>query len=193
MHFSQDQQEVLLDVARRAIHTALGQWRDMPTSGDPMVLVRAGCFVSLHNQQNHRLRGCIGHMEADWPLMQAVERMGRAVLEDPRFGEHPVALEELALLEVEISILGPLQLAAHVLDFDPLNHGIQLTIGKHRGCFLPQVARESGWSPEQLLGRLCSEKLGLQKDAWRLEQAKLERFETAVIGPAPVVVPERIM
>ena len=76
-------------------------------------------------------------------------------------------LDELPMLSIEISVLTPLRDAAHALDFDLHADGIVLTCGRHSGCFLPQVARETGWTKEQLLGRLCTEKLGLRESAWR--------------------------
>jgi AMMECR1 domain-containing protein len=47
------------------------------------------------------------------------------------------------------------------------------------------VARETGWTREQLLSRLCVEKMGLPADAWKLPGAKLQVFTTSVVGPEP--------
>ena len=67
-----------------------------------------------------------------------------------------------------------------------MNEGIYLTWGETRaGCFLPQVAQETGWSKEQLLARLCVEKMGLPPEAWKDLRAKLFVFTTLVIGPEP--------
>jgi len=67
-----------------------------------------------------------------------------------------------------------------------LNEGIYLTFGESgAGCFLPQVARETGWSKEQLLDRLCVEKMGLLASAWHDPRAKLFVFTTLEIGPEP--------
>ena len=109
------------------------------------------------------------------------------MLRDPRFVMHPVALGELPSLELEISVLSPLQPASSPLDFDPLQHGIYLTIGDRAGCFLPQVARETGWTKEQLLDRLCTEKMGLSSFAWRNPQATLHTFQVIILGPEPFV------
>lgn len=117
--------------------------------------------------------------------------MASAVLEDPRFLTDPVRLEELPLLDIELSILSPLRPAEHPLDFEPLLDGIYLTFGDRSGCFLPQVARETGWSKQQLLDRLCTEKLGLSPLAWKHPASRLYRFTALLIGPerfAPVVL-----
>jgi AMMECR1 domain-containing protein len=47
------------------------------------------------------------------------------------------------------------------------------------------VARETGWSREQLLNRLCSEKLGLPANSWQNSDAKLMKFDTLLVGPEP--------
>jgi AMMECR1 domain-containing protein len=72
------------------------------------------------------------------------------------------------------------------MDFDLLNHGIVLSIGGRNGVFLPQVARDTGWSREQLLARLCAEKLGMPPTAWQLPQARLHVFSTMILGPTPL-------
>jgi AMMECR1 domain-containing protein len=73
--------------------------------------------------------------------------------------------------------------AKSCLDFDPSIHGIFLTIGGRGGCFLPQVARDTGWAREQLLARLCSEKLGMPADAWKQPPARLFTFTAEILGP----------
>jgi len=180
------QARLLLDVARDAIRAALGaDGTDIKCLQEAAALnlPRCGCFVSLHEQVTHRLRGCIGRMIGDQPLAQTVADMARAVLEDPRFISHPVTAEELSRLEIELTILSPLQRAAGPLDFDPQMHGIYLTFGGEAGCFLPQVARETGWGREQLLERLCTEKMGLPPDAWQDPSAELRTFTVRILGP----------
>jgi AMMECR1 domain-containing protein len=128
-------------------------------------------------------------LDATLSLAEAVRVTAIGVLDDPRFGHCPVCLDELELLELEISVVSPLQPVEHPLDFDLMEHGIYLTIGQRSGCFLPQVARETGWSREQLLARLCSEKMGLPANGWREPRARLSVFTTLTIGPEPFVLP----
>lgn len=189
MHLSPDQCRALLNLARQAIRQALGT-SSLPahadtTANDPALLQPAGAFVTLHQHLTHRLRGCIGRLDTDQPLKSAVEQMATAVLEDPRFTDDPVSADELPLLDVEITLVFPLRPAPTPLDFDPLNDGILLTLDQRHGCFLPQVARETGWSKEQLLARLCTEKMGLPPTAWQDPQAHLQTFPTLLIGPEP--------
>jgi AmmeMemoRadiSam system protein A len=194
MHLSETQRAHLLDIARLTIRHRLVARDDEtippPLSlsvllNDPDLQQLAGCFVSLHELGTNRLRGCVGCLDAKHPLAIAVHEGAESVLMDPRFEDKRVRLEELSKLEIEITVLSPLEDAAHTLDFDPLQQGIYLTIGDASGCFLPQVARETGWSREQLLDRLSYEKLGMSRDAWRSPDAKLQRFTTTIIGPEP--------
>ena len=194
MVLSPHQQRVLMDAARYAIRRKLGGHSpalddgngDGGTAADPALSQPAGCFVTLHTLRTHALRGCVGRLDATEPLLAAVRRTAANVLSDPRFGDDPVRLEELPDLQLDISVLSPLRPAAGPLEFDPLNEGIYLTFGESRaGCFLPQVARETGWSKEQLLDRLCVEKMGLLASAWHDPRAKLFVFTTLEIGPEP--------
>lgn len=199
MTLSPQQQRALLDVARDAIRrrlTAHPPPQDDPAcsgpdaAADPSLLQPAGCFVTLHSARTHALRGCVGRLDAADPLIDAVRRAAVSVLSDPRFADDPVRLAELPELEMDISVLSPLRPAPGPLAFDLLNEGIYLTWGEGRaGCFLPQVARETGWTREQLLARLCVEKMGLPPDAWQDPRAKLFVFSTLVIGPEPFETP----
>lgn len=185
MQLTAAQQDSLLVLARVAVRNALVMEAPPPLPTDPALHQPAGCFVSLHEQRTHRLRGCVGRLDATMPLAEAVRSMARAVLEDPRFVEMPVTPEDLPRLEIDLSVLSPLIPIERPEDFDLLNDGIFVTFEERAGCFLPQVARETGWTREQLLDRLCSEKLGLPAMTWRHPLCKFEKFHTVQIGPEP--------
>jgi AmmeMemoRadiSam system protein A len=187
MNLSLPQQEVLLDLARDSIRRALAGQAAPALPVDAELNQPAGCFVSLHQMFNHRLRGCVGRLDAKTGLALTVSLMARAVLEDPRFVTHPVTAGELSELEIELSILSPLMRLAGAEEFDPASSGIYLTYRERSGCFLPQVARETGWNREQLLDRLCTEKLGLPAGTWRKEGVTLHRFTALVVGAEPFV------
>jgi AmmeMemoRadiSam system protein A len=183
MNLTQAYQDCLLDLARATIRAALGGTAFPEPRTDPALEQRAGCFVSLHRADDHRLRGCVGRLDAKLSLAEIVAAMSLGVLEDPRFLSEPVRLDELPLLHIELSILSPLRAMASPLDFDLLNEGIYLTHGGRSGCFLPQVARETRWDKEQLLGRLCAEKMGVSGVAWRQAETRAFSFTTLIIGP----------
>lgn len=196
MDLTPQQQAMLLEAARNVIRRALlrGHLDDEnlphpPDDCDAVLLQPAGCFVSLHEVHTHRLRGCVGRLDAKHPLFLAVQHTAVGVLQDPRFVLDPVRHDELTTLEIEITVLSSLCDCGHVLDFEPIRDGIYLTIGEQCGCFLPQVARDTGWTREQLLDRLCAEKLGLPSSSWRVAPAvRLQRFTTLIIGPEPFEV-----
>ena len=179
----------LLDIARDALLRALGIINDavdaLPAS-EQELNVPAGCFVSLHEHGNHRLRGCVGRLDPNLALADAVRETAADVLRDPRFVACPVTPADVPDLEIEVSVLSPPREAGSMLDFDPLSDGIYITLGGRAGFFLPQVARETGWTKEQLLDRLCTEKLGLPAETWRGEGVKLDTFKVEVVGPEQV-------
>ena len=183
MAFSAQQRDQILDSARAHIRRALGVDSFVPQIIDEELRQLAGCFVSLHTLHGRRLRGCVGRIDASVPLVDAIHSASLSVLRDPRFAREPILPEELAWLDIEVSVLSAPWPVATPLDFEPLEHGIYLTFGSRTGCFLPQVARETGWTREQLLDRLCLEKLGLPAQTWRSPEAKLQIFSVTVIGP----------
>lgn len=187
MKLSPAHQLTLLDLARDSIQRALAGHAAPPLPGDPSLHQPAGCFVSLHSSFSHRLRGCVGRLDAKASLAQTISAMARGVLDDPRFVGNRVTLAELSELDIELSILSPLMRLERPEDFDHTRAGIYLTHGDRSGCFLPQVARDTGWNREQLLDRLCTEKLGLPPVTWRQTSAKLYQFTALLVGPEPFV------
>jgi len=192
------QRVLLLNIARDGLLERLVGSPDAAaeTPSDPCTVERvpadaelstpAGCFVSLHERITHRLRGCVGRLDPEMPLWRVVHETAGDVLRDPRFTDTPVTPDDVPLLELEISVLSPPRQASTPLDFDPMSDGIYLIHGSRSGFFLPQVARETKWSKQQLLNRLCAEKLGLPADVWQKPEAKLFTFKVEVIGPAAV-------
>src|SRR5688572_20805670 len=112
MMTSEADRQRLLQIARDAILKHVGR-----TSGPALVppvaaaLQRAGgAFVTIHH--HGELRGCIGDLEATQPLPAVVRECAVAAYSaDPRF--LPVTPAELAGLEIELSLLGPLEPLAH--------------------------------------------------------------------------------
>jgi len=141
-----------------------------------------GAFVSLHNRGD--LRGCIGHIEANQLLGDVVARCAVAACSaDPRFP--PIAHIELAEIDIEISLLGPLESIAGPADVAVGRHGLVVEDGWQRGLLLPQVATEFNWDAETFLAQTCH-KAGLPRDAWK-HGARLWRFEAEVFGEATQV------
>jgi len=177
------QQQRLLTVARAAIeaHVRAGQTLELEEK-DPLLLRPAAAFVTL--RQQGQLRGCIGSLQPDAPLVETVRRRAiHAAVEDPRFP--PVSPAELPSLEIEISVLSPLRKVASAEEIDISKHGVVVESGSRRGVFLPQVAQETGWDRNTLLSHLCQDKAGLPPDAWK-QAASLYVFTVqAFTSPAP--------
>jgi len=176
---------LLLNLAREAIHAAFSDAPLGPPPDEPLLQSPAGCFVSLHTLRAHRLRGCVGRLDAELSLGSVIRAMSQAVLNEPRFRNDPITPAEFGELEIELSLISPLVRIHTPAEFDPLSEGIYLTCLNRSGCFLPQVARDTGWSKEELLSRLCEEKLGLAPSVWRSADCQFEIFTTTLIGPAP--------
>ena len=141
----------------------------------PTLLRKCGAFVSLHKQG--RLRGCIGHFGEDVPLHEIVAEMARAAaFEDPRF--MPLRQEELADVDIEISVLTPMRRIYSLDEFQLHRHGIYIRQGRRSGTFLPQVADEVNWTKEEFVGHCSQDKAGLGWDGWR--DAELYVYEAIV-------------
>jgi len=177
--FTEDQQRTLVEIARRAVARSVNGSGAGAVPAIPDLPDATGAFVTL--KRRGQLRGCIGTLECRRTLPEEVARVAvSAAREDPRF--EPVRPSELADLDVEVSVLGPLE------PIDPLDpgaieigcHGLVVEQGWRRGLLLPQVATEWGWDRETFLSQTCA-KAGLPHDCWR-SGARVYRFAADVFG-----------
>ncbi|MDD5326244.1 MAG: AmmeMemoRadiSam system protein A [Phycisphaerae bacterium] len=176
------QKRILLKTARDTVKAVLtGGAEPTPKSSDPELNAHCGCFVTLKNQE--QLRGCIGQFTSDRPLIALVVEMARAsATGDPRFFSDPITADELEQLDVEISVLSPLQKTDDPLSLRLGIDGIYIKRGRTSGCFLPQVATETGWSKEEFLSYCCAHKAGLAPDAWKDSKTEVYLFSAEVFG-----------
>jgi len=145
-------------------------------------------FVTLKN--HGRLRGCIGTFLPQAPLYQTVAVMARAAAQDFRFRGDPVTPAELGDIDIEISVLTPLEKVGDPLkEIELGRHGIYIEGEGRSGCFLPQVAAETGWSKEEFLSHCAAEKAGLAPDAWKKPGVTVYRFEAHVFGEKEAAKP----
>jgi AmmeMemoRadiSam system protein A len=176
---NQRDRRLLLRLAREAIAAHVNRLPESAISNLPSaILVRpAGAFVTLHKRGD--LRGCIGHIEPTEPIGVVVPRCAIAACStDPRFPS--VTADELDAIDIEISLLGPLEPIGGPQDVSVGRHGLVVERGWHRGLLLPQVATEWQWDAEAFLAHTC-EKARLPRDAWQ-QGAKVWRFEAEVFG-----------
>ncbi len=178
------QKQTLLGVARDTVKAVItGGKVPRHKSDDPDLNAPCGCFVTLKNQE--QLRGCIGQFISDRPLIEMVCEMAKAsATGDPRFFAEPITADELERLNIEISVLSALKRTNDPLSLRLGVDGIYIKKGHYSGCFLPQVATETGWSKERFLSYCCSHKAGLPADDWKDPDTEVYLF-TAEVFDAP--------
>jgi AmmeMemoRadiSam system protein A len=179
---NESQKHALLKVARDTVEAVIRRKSlAKPQSDDPELNAPCGCFVTLKNR--NRLRGCIGQFISDSPLIELVAEMAKAsATGDPRFLADPITVRELDKLDVEISVLSPLKRTDDPLSLRLGVDGIYIRRGRASGCFLPQVATETGWSKEEFLSYCCAHKAGFAADAWKDPKTEVYLFTADVFG-----------
>jgi AmmeMemoRadiSam system protein A len=181
---SNDGRRALLNLARRAISTAIIEKQIPDFQAYSAALTEsAGAFVTLH--QNGLLRGCVGQVESTYSLAETVARAAiSAALHDSRFP--PVDADEIPSLEIEISVLlvpEPISPEAIVVGC----HGLVIEKGANRGLLLPQVASERRWTSQRFLEETCV-KAGLPRDAWSDPSTCILAFSAEVFSDTSVKV-----
>jgi hypothetical protein len=182
--WSDAEKKQLLALARRAIEQGV---RGSPLAVDkenwPEPFRKPkGCFVTL--TKKGQLRGCIGHIFPQQPLVDAIRNNAQsAALKDPRFP--PVSESELDQLHIEISILTSPELLAFSSADDLLNRlrsgvdGVVLKIGERAATYLPQV-----W--EQIPDKVAfldhlAQKAGCEPSTWRQPGTEVLVYQVEVL------------
>ncbi len=174
---SPEEKRILRQIARSTIEHATQGKAAAPIPRESAKLnERYGAFVTLYKKG--MLRGCIGALESDKPLYQTVSDMAKAAaFRDPRF--RPVTADELPYIDLEISVLTPLEEIASPEEIKVGVHGLLISKGSRSGLLLPQVASERSWDTITFLEETCR-KAGLPKDAWKEEETRIYVFSADV-------------
>lgn len=169
----------LLEVARRALGAKVAGERFVPGDAEPELRHPAGAFVTVRRREGRELRACVGRIDPRRPLIEAVAlAAAAAAAEDRRFD--PVTRDELPLLHLEVSALGPLfEVVPESLRVGV--HGVLVSSGGLSGVLLPQVAVEHGFSRETFLEHACR-KAGLPPGAWRGADCEIRAFTATLIS-----------
>jgi AmmeMemoRadiSam system protein A len=165
--------KILLKTARKTIADRLGlegePEKKSDGSGYPPELEKPrGTFVTL--KINNQLRGCIGNLTAEKPVLQGVKDNAiNAAFHDPRFS--PLSKEEFDKIQIEVSLLTqpePLEYknGADLLDkLRPHIDGVIIQKGPCSATFLPQVWEQLP-DKQAFLQQLCM-KAGLGANEWQ--------------------------
>lgn len=182
MNLTAADKQLLLKVARDSIAAQLtGKAATPIKTSAPVMKEPRGAFVSLH--RHGQLRGCIGYIEAVKPLLQTVREMApAAAFQDPRF--RPLQADELADLEIEISVLTPMRLIQSTDEIEVGQHGLYIVRGLNRGLLLPQVATQYHWDRQTFLEQTCY-KAGLPPDAWKDPNTQIYTFSAEIFADHP--------
>jgi AmmeMemoRadiSam system protein A len=174
---STEDQEYLLEVVKETIRAKLEGEKPSYEKSDSKVLgERWGAFVTLKIAD--RLRGCIGQLIPSGELLEVIKGMAiAAAFEDPRFT--PLTKEEFEHVEIEISVLSPLQKIDDPAKVEVGKHGIYMRKGIRTGVLLPQVAVEQGWNRDQFLRATCR-KAGLPAGCWEESETEIYIFSGQV-------------
>ncbi len=180
-----EHKQMLLQVARASLEHGLRQGTALPVAlGDyPEELrVLRAVFVTLRREAE--LRGCVGTLEAEQPLVCNVAKYAYAAgFADTRFA--PLSWPELPLLRISISILSPLEAISYLNEADlvrqlrPGIDGLFLEEGINRGTLLPSVWDDIPHPPEFL--RRLKLKAGLSPHHWS-DTVEVRRYTTTCIS-----------
>ena len=126
------------------------------------------------------MRGCIGYVEGFKPLQDAVQDNAlSAAFKDPRFPS--LSLKELDDVEIEISVLTPLEKVTDVSEIKVGRDGLIIKKGFYQGLLLPQVATDWEWDRIQFIEQTCR-KAGLSENAWKDADTEIQKFSALVFG-----------
>ena len=173
---SMEQKRALFELAEMTIHDYVksGKIKEMQVT-DPRLKVEEGAFVTI--RKKGQLRGCIGNVLGRGPLFDTVKEMAiAAATKDPRF--QPIKEDELDEIEIEVSVLSKPWRIKNADEIKLGVHGVIVSQGFRNGLFLPEVATDWGFTKDEFLSRLCSEKAGLPADCWKDPKTKIEIFKT---------------
>jgi AmmeMemoRadiSam system protein A len=180
MELSIEEKRILISVAKNAVEKEFNNIPPIEVDFQkyPLLNSTSGAFVTL--TRDDRLRGCIGYIISDKPLVDTVtEAAVQAAKHDPRFPS--ISFEEFPNIDFEISVLSkPFPMESYE-DIILGQHGLILTEQGRRGLLLPQVPIEHNMNKEEYLNALC-QKAGFHPDLWKEKQLKLEAFTALVFS-----------
>ena len=183
---SPEQGEKLVKLARQAISFHVSKKKLKIEEDVKREFPRlSGAFVTL--EKEGILRGCIGVVNAVYPLYQAVaDSAVSAAFSDPRFPH--LDREELDKITISVSALTN---PGAIIVRNPEDYVKHIQIGRdgllikgvfNSGLLLPIVAVEQNWDALTFLEQTCL-KAGLPADTWRdFNACRVYKFQTEVFS-----------
>ncbi len=180
IELNREQQIALLKLARMTIARKLNVGEDLGELEfrDDVYRQHCGAFVTLHSRG--RLRGCIGYIQGIKDIPDTIREMAlNSAFKDPRF--RPLRAHEYPDIDIEISVLSPIEDVADVKDIQVGRDGIIVCRGYNQGLLLPQVATEQCWDLETFLDNTCL-KAGIRPDSWKEKGTRIQKFSAVVFS-----------
>ena len=151
-------------LARKAVFEYLksGQIITPPENLPNKLKQKAGVFVSLHEKNSGKLRGCIGTFlpTTENIAKEIIENAIKAATCDPRF--EPVKKEELTRIYFSVDLLSQPKPVKNPEKLDPKKTGLIVsTADGRRGLLLPDLPGIE--SPEEQIN-ICRQKAGILSD-----------------------------
>jgi len=179
--------EILIKIARETIENFVKSGKTIsynPKEIPKEFLENRGVFVSIYKNVNGKkvLRGCIGRVYPEKPLIENLIESSLDVIFDPRFP--PLTEDELSEIEIEISILtnpekinfeNPKELLNSIKENED---GIIIEKNGRSAVFLPQVWEVLN-DKITFLSNLCL-KAGLKATDW-LSDCNVYKFKCEII------------
>jgi AmmeMemoRadiSam system protein A len=186
--FSSEHKTILLQVAAASLEHGLRHGSALtvapPEYPHELQLLRA-VFVTL--RLDDELRGCVGTLDAELPLIANVAKYAYAAgFRDSRFPS--LTWPELSSLRICLSVLSPLEPITYQSEAELLGQirpgidGLFLEEGAHRGTLLPSVWEDLPEAGEFL--RRLKMKAGLPPHYWS-PTVVVRRYTTTCVAKEP--------
>jgi AmmeMemoRadiSam system protein A len=170
--YSEPERRALHQVARASIERGFeagGALAPDASEYSEALQAERASFVTLRKVASGELRGCVGGLEAKWPLVSSVAKSAfNAAFQDPRFPG--LGRAEWPGIELHLSVLSPLRVVTVASERELLDRlrpgvdGLVLSDGRRTATFLPDVW-EGLPEPDRFLAEL-KKKAGWPADHW---------------------------
>ncbi len=174
-----NEKKLLIEIAKKTIHAVVkNEIIPKLPEVNGSLSEKHGIFVTIH--KDDQLRGCIGYVIGVEPLIKAVVKMAKsASTEDPRFP--PITVEELDKIEIEISVLSPLEKVDKIENIIVGSDGLLMKRNFYQGLLLPQVASENNWTLHEFLSHTAM-KSGMEPDSWKDRNTEIYKFQADIFN-----------